>query len=52
MATRVAVKNQGTNPAEGSWGDTAYLSADAVWDINDKPLGRLTHTGGLAVGAS
>ncbi|HEY7119523.1 MAG TPA: CARDB domain-containing protein, partial [Tepidisphaeraceae bacterium] len=46
------VKNQGANPAEGSWSDALYLSTDNVWDINDVPLGRVRHTGTLAPGAS
>ena len=29
------VENQGDFPAEGSWTDSIYLSADGQWDIND-----------------
>ncbi len=47
-----AVKNQGLFPAEGTWVDTLYLSANDLWDIDDALLGRVTHTGPLAIGAS
>ena len=36
--------NVGVNPASGTWTDTAYLSADAIWDIGDRPIGRFTFT--------
>jgi hypothetical protein len=41
------VKNQSQEPAEGTWTDTAYLSADATWDLGDVPLGRVEFTGGM-----
>jgi subtilase family serine protease len=47
------VKNQGTNPAAGTWTDSVYLSTDNVWDINDIPLGRTRRdVAGLAAGTS
>ena len=33
-----------TPSSEGEWSDAVYLSADAVWDISDKLLGRATYT--------
>jgi CARDB/Putative Ig domain len=44
------VKNVGVNPASGSWTDAAYLSADANWDINDKPIGKFSYSGTLQPG--
>ncbi len=44
------VSNHGDNVAQGKWADTAYLSADAIWDIGDVPLGRVEFEGSLAVG--
>src|SRR5262249_14293302 len=38
------VSNHGINAApHGSWSDAVYLSADAVWDIHDSVLGRVSH---------
>ncbi len=34
--------------ASGSWTDSVFLSSDATWDINDRPLGRATFSGTLA----
>ena len=45
------VTNYGNNPASGEWSDAVYLSTDAVWDINDRMIGRVTHTGNLAKNA-
>ncbi len=42
------VKNQSTETARGSWTDAVYLSDDGVWDIGDRLLGRVQHTGDLA----
>ncbi|HCO96831.1 MAG TPA: hypothetical protein DIU00_23310, partial [Phycisphaerales bacterium] len=42
------VTNTATEPAIGSWIDSAYLSSDAVWDIRDSLIGRVRHTGDLA----
>ena len=47
-----SVTNQGVNPAQGSWYDSVYLSADGNWDLEDRFLGRVLHGGGLAAGAS
>jgi hypothetical protein len=47
------VTNAGVNNAtEPAWKDFVYLSADAVWDINDVMLGEFTHSGGLDSGDS
>nr|NIP85463.1 APHP domain-containing protein [Planctomycetales bacterium] len=44
------VRNQGEFPASGSWSDAVYLSADALWDIGDIPLGRVGFSGTLQPG--
>ena len=36
------VINQGENAAKGNWSDGVYLSSDAVWDVNDQFLGRVS----------
>lgn len=36
--------------ASGAWWDTAYLSTDATWDIDDMPIGRGSFEGTLAPG--
>jgi hypothetical protein len=41
------VRNQGRQPAEGSWTDAVYLSTDAVLDGGDTPLGTVAHAGPL-----
>jgi subtilase family serine protease len=41
------VSNHGDFPASGTWSDALYLSDDAVWDINDRPLGRLERSATL-----
>ena len=41
------VSNHGQNPASGTWTDKLYLSADAVWDIHDIPLGGDSFSGSL-----
>ncbi|MDM9385689.1 CARDB domain-containing protein [Chlorogloeopsis sp. ULAP01] len=46
------VTNRGDNPATGEWSDAVYLSEDAIWDINDRPIGRVTYSGNLATDAS
>ncbi len=38
--------------AAGYWVDSAYLSSDSVWDLDDKLIGSVTFTGTLAGGAS
>lgn len=45
------VTNYGDNPASGEWSDAVYLSTDAVWDINDRIIGRVSHSGNLAKNA-
>jgi hypothetical protein len=44
------VSNHGDNAATGQWIDAVYLSADAVWDISDRPIGRAGFSGTLAPG--
>ena len=45
VGDEIVITWRGTNvsdePAEGVWSDTAYLSTDGTWDINDVPLGRV-----------
>ncbi|MCB1942193.1 MAG: hypothetical protein KDI53_09175, partial [Candidatus Accumulibacter sp.] len=47
-----AVSNVGVNAASGTWSDTAYLSADNTWDINDRAIGRFSFSGTLQPGGS
>jgi|GEM_PF-1710728 len=47
-----SVKNEGTNPALGSWTDSVYLSTDGTWDIDDALFGVVTHHGDVAGGTS
>jgi subtilase family serine protease len=42
--------NNGPNAATGNWSDAVYLSTDAVWDIEDLPLGRMQYTGTVLPG--
>lgn len=42
--------NQGANAAGGRWTDAVYLSADPLWDSGDTLVGRVVHSGSLAVG--
>ena len=39
------VSNHAAFPASGRWTDAAYLSADAIWDVNDRLLGRVAFSG-------
>jgi len=41
------VSNSTGVPLLGDWTDAVYLSADAVWDIDDRLLATIDHTGGL-----
>ena len=41
------IDNQSINPAYGRWTDAVYLSADNSWDLGDKLLGKVSHTGDL-----
>ena len=45
------VRNDGDFEAQGSWHDAVYVSADDLWDIDDKKIGMLQHEGPLAAGA-
>jgi hypothetical protein len=40
--------NQSGMPLLGEWTDAVYLSVDDKWDIDDKLIATVTHTGGLA----
>jgi large repetitive protein len=53
-ATQISwtVANRSLNPAQGTWSDAVYLSGDATWDIKDRFLGRVIHTGDLAQNAT
>ncbi len=44
------VRNKAGATAEGSWSDSVYLSADSTWDLGDVLLGKVSHSGDLAVG--
>ncbi|MBL8533517.1 MAG: putative Ig domain-containing protein, partial [Betaproteobacteria bacterium] len=52
VALSWTVTNQSTVAASGTWTDSLFLSEDSVWDINDRPLGRGTHSGTLNSGES
>lgn len=47
-----SVNNGSTEPAKGSWQDSLYLSTDDTWDLGDTFIGKVTHTGDVAPGAS
>lgn len=46
------VFNRSNNNAEGQWTDAVYLSNDAIWDISDRPIGRVGFSGTLKPGES
>ncbi len=46
------VTNQGTGAADGAWRDSVYLTTSGVIDSSAILLGRVDHTGALAVGAT
>ncbi len=48
VSVQWTVSNHRMNPAAGTWTDALYLSTDAVWDIDDRPLGRFAFSGTLA----
>lgn len=39
------VRNQGVNPARGSWQDSLYLSSDGVFSLDDWLLGTVSRSG-------
>jgi len=39
MSVAYTVRNDGANPADGSWRDSLYLSTDDTWDVQDVLLG-------------
>ncbi len=45
------VHNAGGADAQGSWNDSAYLSSDTKWDLADKKIGLVRHSGTVAGGA-
>ncbi len=46
------VTNNGTNPANGSWYDSLYLSQTRTWSVGDPLLGKVLQTQDLAPGKS
>lgn len=46
------VNNTGSADAEGAWYDVVYLSADSTLSADDRLIGSLQHSAGLAAGAS
>ncbi|MCZ7529382.1 MAG: FG-GAP-like repeat-containing protein [Acidimicrobiia bacterium] len=44
-------RNDGDGPADGSWTDSVWLSADDTWDLDDRLLGTVPRSGVLAAGA-
>ena len=44
------VTNVSDQTINGSWSDAAYLSTDASWDIQDRPVGRVGFSGTLGSG--
>ncbi len=49
---RYTISNASAGTALGSWYDAVYLSGDGVWDVGDRLVGRVLHTGPVAAGAS
>ncbi|WP_342364198.1 CARDB domain-containing protein [Terrarubrum flagellatum] len=47
-----SVQNQSSVTAVGSWYDSLYLSSDDAWDIGDRLIGRVLHTGGVGANSS
>jgi subtilase family serine protease len=46
------VRNDGSNPAVGTWTDSLYLSADDQWDLGDELFERVTVQGPLNAGTT
>ncbi len=46
------IRNNQIVAADGDWTDSVFVSTDATWDIDDTLIGTLSHTGGLASGAT
>ena len=44
------IKNNGLQPAVGSWYDTIYLSSDEIWDIDDHRIARHYQEGDISSG--
>lgn len=47
-----SITNDSSNTAHGHWTDAIYLSQDNGWDIGDILLGKVSHSGDVAGGAS
>jgi len=45
-----SVRNDGNFETQGRWRDSVYISADTLWDIEDKEIGKAKVTGPLAIG--
>lgn len=52
MTVTYTVANNGANPAVGAWYDALYVSSDAKWDLGDRLLGRVLHSGTVNGGSS
>ena len=52
LTIEYTVSNESINQAIGSWTDAIYLSSDNQWDLSDKLLGKVTHSGGLNASGS
>ncbi|MEO7621604.1 MAG: CARDB domain-containing protein, partial [Gallionella sp.] len=48
VAIQYTIINDSNNTALGNWTDAIYLSSDSNWDLGDKLLGKVDHTGPLA----
>jgi hypothetical protein len=46
------VRNLSENAVGGSWFDSAYLSSDTSFELDDLLMGRVAHLGGIAAGAT
>ncbi len=47
-----SVRNGGVSAASGDWRDDIFISSDDKWDIGDRLIGSLVHSGGLAAAQS
>ncbi len=48
MTVTYQVTNEGSNPADGTWYDSLYLSPTPTWSLGDTLLGTVTQTQDLA----
>jgi hypothetical protein len=49
---RYTVRNEGANPAQGSWTDSIYISSDDRFDAGDPLFARVAVSGEVAAGGS